>query len=62
MHIGQLWMQLAEDEDLKFHKVKGDESPADFGMKNLTRVKIDELLEKVYLSEDAGRAEVILKI
>ena len=61
--IGQLWIQeAAENEELTFRKVKGEENPADLGTKHLTRKKIDELISKIYLHEAEGRAGQSLNI
>ena len=61
--IGQLWIQeAAENEELIFRKVKGEENPADLGTKHLTRKKIDELLTKIYLQEAEGGADQSLTI
>ena len=63
VRIGQLWIQeAAENEELTFRKVKGEENPADLGTKHLTRKKIDELLSKIYLQEAEGRADQSLTI
>ena len=63
VRIGQLWIQeAAENEELTFRKVKGEESPADLGTKHLTRKKIDELISKIYLHEAEGRADQSLNI
>ena len=38
VRIGQLWIQeAAEEEELKFRKVKGESNPADLGTKHLNR-------------------------
>ena len=63
VRIGQLWIQeAAENEDLTFRKIKGEENPADLGTKHLTRKKIDELLSKIYLHEVEGRADQSLHL
>ena len=63
VRIGQLWIQeAAENDELIFRKVKGEENPADLGTKHLTRKKIDELLAKISLHEVEGRADQSLTI
>ena len=63
VRIGQLWIQeAAENEELAFRKVRGEENPADLGTKHLTRRKIDELIAKIYLQEADGRADQSLNI
>ena len=63
VRIGQLWIQeVAENEELRFRKVKGEESPANLGTKHLTEKKIDELISKIYLQEADGRADQSLMI
>ena len=57
VRIGQLWVQeVAEKDELKFRKIKGEDSPADLGTKHLTKKKIDELTSKISLHEAEGRA------
>ena len=57
VRIGQLWIQeVAEEEELTFRKVKGDENPADIGTKHLTKKKIDELIPKMSLYETEGES------
>ena len=63
VRIGQLWVQeMAEQEELRFCKVKGEENPAYLGTKHLTRKKIDELTPKISLHEAEGRADLSLRI
>ena len=42
--------------------MNGDHNPADLGTKHLTRLKIDELLEKISLTEAIGHADTSLKM
>ena len=61
--IGQLWVQeVAESEELKFRKIKGEVNPADLGTKHLVRKKVDDLVSKIDLEEAEGRADQSLRI
>ena len=63
VRIGQLWIhEVAENEELRFRKVKGEENPADLGTKHLAKKKIDELISKIYLQEADGRADQSLML
>ena len=63
VRIGQLWIQeIAEADDLKFKKVKGESNPADLGAKHVPRKKMDDLLPKASLEEAEGRADLSLRI
>ena len=63
VRVGQLWVQqLAEDEEVKFRKVLGDENPADLGTKYLTRLRMDKLIQLIYLKDKEGKAEEGLDI
>ena len=45
VRVGQLWVQqLAEEDDVRFKKIWGEENPADLSTKYLTRTKIDKLI------------------
>ena len=58
VRVGQLWVQqLAEDEEVKFRKVLGDDNPADLCTKYLTRLRMDKLIQLIYLKDKEGRAE-----
>ena len=61
--VGQLWVQeLAENDEVKFRKVKGEENPADVCTKHLVRAKMDVLLELISLQDRQGRADVGLEV
>ena len=63
VRIGQLWVQeMAEQEELRFRKVRGEEHPADLGTKKLTRKKMDELTPNISMHEAEGRADLSLRI
>ena len=63
MRVGQLWVQqLTEEDELRFRKVLGDESPADLSTKYLTRLRMDKLLQLIYLKDKEGKAEEGLDI
>ena len=63
IRVGQLWVQeVAENEELKFQKVKGEENPADINTKHLTRIRVDILLSLINLLDRAGRAEESLEV
>ena len=62
VRIGQLWIQeVAEAEELRLRKVKGEENPADLGTKHLTK-KIEDLTAKISLHVAEGRADQSLRI
>ena len=57
VRVGQLWVQqLAEEDEVKFKKIWGEENPADLGTKYLTRINIDKLIELIYLEDKDGKA------
>ena len=57
VRVGQLWVQqLAEEDEVRFKKIWGEENPADLSTKYLTRTKIDKLLELIYLEDKDGKA------
>ena len=63
VRVGQLWVQeLAEDEEVKFRKVLGDDSPADLSTKYLTRIRMDKLIEMISLKDKEGKAQEGLDI
>ena len=63
VRVGQLWVQeLAENDEVKFRKVKGEENPADICTKHLTRIKVDLLLELISLRDREGRADMGLEV
>ena len=58
VRVGQLWVQqLADEEEVKFRKVLGDENPADLSTKYLTRLRMDKLIQLIYLEDQDGKAE-----
>ena len=62
VRVGQLWVQqLAEEEELHFRKVRGEDNPADLCTKHLTRAKIDHLVPLIALEDREGRAREGLK-
>ena len=45
VRVGQLWVQqLAEEDDVRFKKIWGEENPTDLSTKYLTRTNIDKLV------------------
>lgn len=63
VRVGQLWVQqLAEDEDLYFKKVKGENNPADLFTKHLPAAKIAELTSLLSLCRTDGRADSGLEV
>ena len=63
VRVGQLWVQqLTDDDEVRFRKVLGDENPADLSTKYLTRLRMDELLQLIYLRDEEGKAEEGLDI
>ena len=63
VRVGQLWVQqFTEEDEVKFRKVLGDENPADLSTKCLTRLRMDKLLQLIYLRDEEGKAEEGLDI
>ena len=63
VRVGQLWVQeLAEEEEIKFRKVLGDDNPADLSTKYLTRIRMDKLTEMISLRDKDGKAQEGLDI
>ena len=63
VRVGQLWVQeVAENEELKYQKVKGEQNAADISTKHLTRLRLDVLLDLINLRDRSGRAEESLEI
>ena len=63
VRVGQLWVQeLAEEEEIKFRKVLGDDNPADLSTKYLTRIRMDKLIEMICLRDKDGKAQEGLDI
>ena len=61
--VGMLWIQeRMEDEELKVHKVRGDQNMADLMTKYLPRKKIDELMESLGQVFVDGRADASLEL
>ena len=57
VRIGHLWIQeLAENEEVKFFKVKGTENPADLMTKYLSATKAAPLVQALGLQPRAGHA------
>ena len=62
VRIGQLWVQqLAEEPDITFKKVKGDDNPADVCTKHLVLQKLEKLMTHMCLEHREGRADSGLK-
>ena len=64
VRVGQLWVQeVAENEELKFQKVKDEQNPADINAKHLaSMLRPDILLGLINLRDRAGRAEESLEV
>ena len=63
VRVGQLWVQqLTDDDEVIFRKVLGDENPAGLSTKYLTRLRMDKLLQLIYLRDEEGKAEEGLDI
>ena len=63
VRVGILWIQeKVEEEEIKFHKVKGDENPADLLTKHLSRAKIDGYMTRLNQVFHDGRANTSLEI
>ena len=63
VRVGQLWVQqLAEDEELSYRKICGEDNPAGLFTMHLTRIRIDYLLDLLGLKEEAGRAKESLEV
>ena len=63
IRVGQLWIQqLAEDEEITYKKIQGENNPADLFTKHLTRARLDYLLDLISIRDEAGRAEEGLEI
>ena len=63
VRVGQLWVQeLAEEDEVKFKKVLGDDNPADLSTKYLTRIRMDKLIDMISLKDKEGKAEEGLDI
>ena len=63
VRIGQMWVQqMAEEEELTYSKVKGEDNPADVCTKHLNRGKLDWLLPMTNLHQREGRADLALQV
>ena len=63
VRVGQLWVQqLAEEEEMSFKKVWGEENPADLCTKHLTRIRIDKLIAMISLHHREGKANEGLNV
>ena len=63
VRVGQLWVQeFAEEEEVQFRKVLGDDSPAELSTKYLTRIRMDKLIEIIHLRDKEGKAQEGLDI
>ena len=63
VRVGQLWIQqLAEDEEVTYRKILGDNNPADLFTKHLTRVRLDHLLDLISIRDEMGRAKESLEV
>ena len=63
VRVGQLWVQeLAEEEEVQFRKVLGDDNPADLSTKYLTRIRMDKLIDIIHLRDKEGKAQEGLDI
>ena len=56
--VGQLWAQeKVRSGEIALYKVLGTESPADILTKHVPRDPTDQLLRRVHVSRECGRAE-----
>ena len=63
IRVGQLWIQqLAEDEEVIYKKIHGENNPADLFTKHLTRIRLDYLLSLISIRDELGRAQESLEI
>ena len=63
VRVGQLWVQqLAEEEEMSFKKVWGEDNPADLCTKHLTRIRIDKLIAMISLHHREGKANEGLNV
>ena len=58
IRVGQLWVQqLAEEEEVSYRKICGQNILADLLTKHLTRIRIDYLLDLLNVRDAEGRAQ-----
>ena len=63
IRVGQLWVQqLAEEEEVLYRKICGQDNPADLFTKHLTRIRIDYLLDLLNVRDAEGRAQEGLEV
>ena len=63
IRVGQLWVQqLAEDEEVCYRKICGQDNPADLFTKHLTRLRVDYLLDLLNVQDAVGKAQEGLEI
>ena len=63
IRVGQLWIQqLAEDEEVTYKKIHGENNPTDLFTKHLTRNRLDFLLDLISVRDELGRAQESLEI
>ena len=63
VRVVHLWtQQLADEEEVKFKEVLGDGDPADLNTTYLTRLRMDKLIQLIYLKDKEGKAEEGLDI
>ena len=63
IRVGQLWVQqLAEDEEVCYRKICGQDNPADLFTKHLNRLRIDYLLDLLNVHDAVGSAQEGLEI
>ena len=63
VRVGQLWIQqLAEDGEVVYRKILGEDNPADLFTKHLTRIRLDHLLDLISIRDETGRAKESLEV
>ena len=63
IRVGQLWVQqLAEEEEVLYRKICGQDNPTDLFTKHLTRIRIDYLLDLLNVRDAEGRAQEGLEV
>ena len=63
MRIGHLWVQeLAERQDVRYVKVRGDANPADLFTKHLSAAKLAALMPKTSQVAQLGEASARLRL
>ena len=53
---------MAEDEEVTYRKINGEDNPADLFTKHLTRVRMDYSLGLLNLRDEEGRAKEGLEV